>query len=102
MALICRATFSGLYGQRIIPSGVLMRGKEIGVQLDRCDFMARVGIEQFFDAFSLNPKRPWRTAACQALGIPASHIAEDTLFFFFLPVPCALEAQTVINTFCFD
>ena len=22
--------------------------------------------------------------------------------FFFLPVPCALEAQTVINTSCFD
>ena len=30
MALICRATFSGLYGQRIIPSGVLMHGKVIG------------------------------------------------------------------------
>ena len=40
------------------------------VQLDRCGFMAPVGIEQFFDAFSLDPKRPWRTAACQALGIP--------------------------------
>ena len=48
------------------------------VQLDRCGFMAPVGIEQFFDAFSLDPKRPWRTAACQALGIPAGHIAEDT------------------------
>ena len=30
MALICRAIFSGLYGQKIIPSGVLMHGKEIG------------------------------------------------------------------------
>ena len=48
------------------------------VQLDRCGFMAPVGIEQFFDAFSLDPRRPWRTAACQALGIPAGHIAEDT------------------------
>ena len=28
MALICRATFSGLFGQRIIPSGVLMHGKD--------------------------------------------------------------------------
>ena len=48
------------------------------VQLDRRGFMAPVGIEQFFDAFSLDPRRPWRTAACQALGIPAGHIVEDT------------------------
>ena len=50
------------------------------VQLDRCDYMAPVGIdcEQFFDAFSLDPTRPWRTAACQALSLPAGHIAEDT------------------------
>ena len=48
------------------------------VQLDRCGYMASVGIEQFFDAFSLDPTRPWRTAACQALGIPVGHIAEDT------------------------
>ena len=49
------------------------------VQLDRCGYMAPVGIEQFFDAFSLDPTRPWRTVACQALGIPAGHIAaEDT------------------------
>ena len=48
------------------------------VQLDRCGFMAPVGIEQFFDAFSWDPQRPWRTAACQALGIPAGDIAEDT------------------------
>ena len=30
MALICRATFSGLSGQRITPSGLLMQGKVIG------------------------------------------------------------------------
>ena len=48
------------------------------VQLDRCGYMAPVGIEQFFDAFSLDPKRPWRTTACQALGILAGHIAEDS------------------------
>ena len=48
-----RATFSGLSGQRITPSDVLMHGKVIGVQLDRCSFMAPVRIEQFFDAFSL-------------------------------------------------
>ena len=40
--------------------------------------MAPVGIEHFFVAFSLDPRRPWRSAACQALGIPAGHIAEDT------------------------
>ena len=33
MALICRAIFSGLSGQRIIPSGVLMPGKVIGFNL---------------------------------------------------------------------
>ena len=33
MALICRAIFSGLSGQRIIPSGVLMHGKVIGFNL---------------------------------------------------------------------
>ena len=31
--LTCRATFSGLSGQRIIPSGVLMHGKVIGFNL---------------------------------------------------------------------
>ena len=55
-----------------------MHGKVIWVQLDRIGYMASVGIEQFFDAFSLDPTRPWRTAACQALGIPVGHIAEDT------------------------
>ena len=47
------------------------------VELDRCNFLAPVGIEHFFDAFSLNPGRPWRTAAGQALGIQTDHIAED-------------------------
>ena len=48
------------------------------VQLDKCGFIASVGIEHFFDAFCFNPQRPWRTAASQALGIPSCHIAEDT------------------------
>ena len=48
------------------------------VQLDKCGFIAPVGIEHFFDAFCFSPQRPWRTAACQALGIPSCHIAEDT------------------------
>ena len=47
------------------------------VNLDRCDFLASVGIEHFFDAFSLNPSRPWRTAAGRALGLQADHIADD-------------------------
>ena len=48
------------------------------VQLDKCSFIAPVGIEHFFDAFCFNPQRPWRAAACQALGIPSCHVAEDT------------------------
>ena len=48
------------------------------VQLDKCGFIAPVGIEHFFDAFCFSPQRPWRTAASQALGIPSCHIAEDT------------------------
>ena len=48
------------------------------VQLDKCGFIAPVGIEHFFDAFCFYPQRPWRTAASQALGIPSCHIAEDT------------------------
>ena len=39
-----------------------------------------MGIEHFFDAFSLNPSRPWRTAAGRALGLQADHIADDNSF----------------------
>ena len=39
------------------------------VQLDKCGFIAAVGIEHFFDAFCFSPQRPWR-ASC--------HIEEDT------------------------
>ena len=48
------------------------------VQLDKCPFIAPFGIEHFFDAFCFNPQRPWRVAACQALGIPSCQVAEDT------------------------
>ena len=48
------------------------------VRLDRCDHMAPLGIEHFFDAFCFEAKRPWRTAACQALRIPSCRVAEDT------------------------
>ena len=45
------------------------------VQLDKCSFIAPFN---FFDAFCFNPQRLWRAAACQALGIPSCHVAEDT------------------------
>ena len=48
------------------------------VGLDKCSYMAPVGVEHFFDAFCFDPQRPWRAAACQALGIPSSHVSEDT------------------------
>ena len=48
------------------------------VRLDKCGYMAPMGIEHFFDAFCLDPQRPWRTAACHALGIPSWHVSEDT------------------------
>ena len=78
MALICLAIFFGLSGQRIIPSGVLMHGKVIGFNLTDVATWPLLELNNFFDAFSLDPTRPWRTAACQALGLPAGHIAEDT------------------------
>ena len=48
------------------------------VRLDKCSFMAPLGIEHFFDAFCFDPQRPWRAAACQALGIPSCHVSDDT------------------------
>ena len=48
------------------------------VRLDKCAYMAPLGIEHFFDAFCFDPQRPWGAAACQALGIPSCHVSEDT------------------------
>ena len=48
------------------------------VRLDKCSYMAPLGVEHFFDAFCFDPQRPWRAAACQALGIPSCHVSEDT------------------------
>ena len=48
------------------------------VRLDKCGHLAPMGIEHFFDAFCLDPQRPWRTTACHALGIPSCHVSEDT------------------------
>ena len=48
------------------------------MQVDKCDFVAPVGIEHFFDAFYFSLQRPWRAAACQALGLPSCYIEKDT------------------------
>ena len=48
------------------------------VRLDKCSYMAPLGIEHFFDAFCFEPQRPWRAAACQALDIPSCHGSHDT------------------------
>ena len=71
------ATFFGLHGQQNNPSGALMPGKVIGVRLDKCAYMAPLGIEHFFDAFCFDPQRPWGTAAIQALGIPSCRVSKD-------------------------
>ena len=47
------------------------------VRLDKCSYIAPLGVEHFFDAFCFDPQRPWRAAACQALGIPSCHVSED-------------------------
>ena len=47
------------------------------VQLDKCKFLAPVNIEHFFEGFALRPTRPWRAAACSALGLTDGQIAED-------------------------
>ena len=48
------------------------------VRMDKCSYMAPLGIEHFFDAFCFEPQRPWRAAACQALDIPSCHVSKDT------------------------
>eukprot|EP00434_Breviolum_minutum_P009482 symbB.v1.2.008351.t1/scaffold507.1/size305965/21 len=47
------------------------------VRLDKCAYMAPLGIEHFFDAFCFNPQRPWGAAAIQALGIPSCRVSKD-------------------------
>ena len=38
------------------------------VRLDKCAYMAPLGIEHFFDAFCFDPQRPWRAAAMPSSG----------------------------------
>ena len=47
MALICRATFSGPYGLRIIPFSVLMHGKEIGFNWTNVGSLRRLELSTF-------------------------------------------------------
>ena len=37
------------------------------VRLDKCSYMAPLGVEHFFDAFCFDPQRPWRAAASRLL-----------------------------------
>ena len=76
------------------------------VRLDKCGYMAPMGIEHFFDAFCLDPQRPWRTAACHALGIPSCHVSEDTHLetihankFSLTPRRIPVERKTAIKHF---
>ena len=48
------------------------------VRMDKCSYIAPLGIEHFFDAFCFEPQRPWRAAACRALDIPSCHVSKDT------------------------
>ena len=73
------------------------------MRLDRCDHMTSLDIEHFFDAFCFEAKKPWRTAACQALRIPSCRITEDThlerlnetIFSLSLGIPVERKTSTV-------
>ena len=73
-----RATSFGPPGQLNNPSWCIDAWKGDWVRLDKCSYMAPLGIEHFFDAFCFEPQRPWRAAACQALDIPSCHGSHDT------------------------
>ena len=47
------------------------------IQLDRCNFLAPMGIEHFFEGFALKPTRPWKSAAGRALGLNEGQITDD-------------------------
>ena len=49
--------------------------------LEAAKFMEPIGIKHFFDAFSLDEKRPLKVDAASALRIPAKEVS-DLLFFF--------------------
>ena len=58
------------------------------MRLDKCAYMAPLGIEHFFDAFCFDPLT-WGTAAIQALGIPSCRASKD-----------AYLENMHVNTFC--
>ena len=79
------------------------------VRLDKCSYMAPLGVEHFFDAFCFDPQRPWRAAACQALGIPSCHVSEDTHLeqvhenkFSLTPRRIPVERKTPAAKVCAD
>ena len=78
VAVTFRATFFGPHGLWNNPSGALMPGKVIGFDWTNVLSLLRWELNTSFDAFCFHPQRPWRAAACQALGIPSCHVAEDT------------------------
>ena len=56
-----------------------MHGKVIGFNLTDVATWPLLELNNFSTpSVWMDPTRPWRTAACQALGIPVGHIAEDT------------------------
>ena len=73
------------------------------VRLDTCAYMAPLGIEHFFDAFCFNPRRPWGTAAIQALGIPSCRVSKDAYLenmqmSTFLLTPRRIPAEKKAST----
>ena len=73
------------------------------VRLDTCAYMAPLGIEHFFDAFCFNPRRPWETAAIQALGIPSCRVSKDAYLenrqmSTFLLTPRRIPAEKKAST----
>ena len=58
LGMQCRAIFSGLYGQRIIPSGVLMHGKEIGFNWTNVASLPLWGLSNFSMPFVLTQNDP--------------------------------------------
>ena len=73
------------------------------VRLDKCAYMAPLGIEHFFDAFCFNPQRPCGAAAIQALGIPSCCVSKDAYLenmhvSTFLLTPRRIPAERKAST----
>ena len=73
MALTCRATFSGRYGQSISPFGVLMPGEGIGFNWTNVVSLGRLELSTRSMPSALAHNVCGEHAASQALGIPPCH-----------------------------